>query len=678
MLHDNVEIWGDGSTYKGNDIERFYRYGLLANPNLRIYKPWLDADFVRELGGRKEMSEWLVAHNLPYRDSTEKAYSTDANILGATHEAKDLENLDASIEIVSPIMGVKFWDSSVNIASEDVKIQFVQGRPVAINGKDFTDVVALMDEANKIGGRHGLGMADQIENRIIEAKCRGIYEAPGMALLHIAYERLVTGIHNENTIENYRTMGRRLGRLLYEGRWFDPQALMLRETAQRLGAGRDAQAPEGAGDAGPELGADVRDLRDIERLLKRLLAEREETLRSLEEAKEAADTANLAKDDFLATMSHEIRTPLNGVIGMAEILAAADLPERERDAVRTIQQSGRGLLAVIDDILDVSKIEAGHLSFDVGDHDLRPLVEEVCATLTPVAVAKEVDLALFIAPELPARVACDAMRLRQVLYNLVGNAIKFSSGRATRRGHVALRVEAADGGPAHLVVRVADNGIGMTPEVQARLFRAFGQGEASTTRRFGGTGLGLAITRRLARMMGGDIVVSSEPGRGSTFVATFVAPAAAPRRHTLPPETTGAPPVVTGKTLRILLVDDNATNRMVAETLCSMFGCTTEPAEDGEEAVAAAASGRFDLILMDIRMPRMDGVAATRQIRALPEPVGRTPIIALTANADSEETASYLGAGMNGVVEKPMKPDQLLQVVRETLALGGDGTVAAA
>jgi argininosuccinate synthase len=233
MLSDNVEIWGDGSTYKGNDIERFYRYGLLANPNLRIYKPWLDEDFVRELGGRKEMSEWLVAHNFPYRDSVEKAYSTDANILGATHEAKNLEQLDASIEIVSPIMGVKFWDASVNIPSEDVKIQFVQGRPVAINGKDFTDVVALMQEANAIGGRHGLGMADQIENRIIEAKSRGIYEAPGMALLFIAYERLVSAIHNEDTIANYHAEGRRLGRLLYEGRWLDPQSLMLRESLTR-------------------------------------------------------------------------------------------------------------------------------------------------------------------------------------------------------------------------------------------------------------------------------------------------------------------------------------------------------------------------------------------------------------------------------------------------------------
>jgi argininosuccinate synthase len=233
MLQDKVEIWGDGSTYKGNDIERFYRYGLLANPNLRIYKPWLDADFVRELGGRKEMSEWLVSHKFPYRDSVEKAYSTDANILGATHEAKDLENLDASIEIVNPIMGVKFWDSSVAIASEDVKIQFVQGRPVAINGKDFSDVVALMQAANEIGGRHGLGMADQIENRIIEAQSRGIYEAPGMALLFIAYERLLSAIHNEDTVANYHAEGRRLGRLLYEGRWLDPQSLMLRESLQR-------------------------------------------------------------------------------------------------------------------------------------------------------------------------------------------------------------------------------------------------------------------------------------------------------------------------------------------------------------------------------------------------------------------------------------------------------------
>jgi argininosuccinate synthase len=233
MLSDKVDIWGDGSTYKGIDIERFYRYGLLANPNLKIYKPWLDADFVRELGGRKEMSEWLVANNLPYRDSTEKAYSTDANILGATHEAKNLESLDASIEIVDPIMGVRFWDASVAIAGEDVKIEFNQGRPVALNGKHFDDVVAMMNEANAIGGRHGLGMTDQIENRIIEAKSRGIYEAPGMALLFIAYERLLSAIHNEDTIANYHAEGRRLGRLLYEGRWLDPQSLMLRESLQR-------------------------------------------------------------------------------------------------------------------------------------------------------------------------------------------------------------------------------------------------------------------------------------------------------------------------------------------------------------------------------------------------------------------------------------------------------------
>ncbi len=233
MLQDDCFIWGDGSTYKGNDIERFYRYGLLANPALKIYKPWLDADFVNELGGRKEMSEWLVNHKLPYRDSTEKAYSTDANILGATHEAKNLEELDASIEIVDPIMGVKFWDPSVKIDSEDVTVEFSQGRPVSINGKTFADCVELMHEANAVGGRHGLGMADQIENRIIEAKSRGIYEAPGMALLFIAYERLISAIHNEDTIANYHAEGRRLGRLLYEGRWFDPQSLMLRESLTR-------------------------------------------------------------------------------------------------------------------------------------------------------------------------------------------------------------------------------------------------------------------------------------------------------------------------------------------------------------------------------------------------------------------------------------------------------------
>lgn len=233
MMSDGVSIWGDGSTYKGNDIERFYRYGLLANPNLKIYKPWLDADFVRELGGRKEMSEWLTKNKLPYRDSVEKAYSTDANILGATHEAKQLENLDSSLEIVAPIMGVKYWDSSIKIDSEDVTVEYKNGRPVAINGKTFKSSVDLMKEANDIGGRHGLGMSDQIENRIIEAKSRGIYEAPGMALLFAAYERLITAIHNEDTIANYHTEGRRLGRLLYEGRWLDPQSLMLRESLQR-------------------------------------------------------------------------------------------------------------------------------------------------------------------------------------------------------------------------------------------------------------------------------------------------------------------------------------------------------------------------------------------------------------------------------------------------------------
>ena len=230
MLADDVLIWGDGSTYKGNDIERFYRYGLLINPKLKIYKPWLDKDFVAELGGRKEMSRWLADHKLPYRDSTEKAYSTDANILGATHEAKSLEQLDSNIEIVEPIMGVKFWDPTVKIDTEDVSIEFTQGRPTAINGKSFKDVVALIQEANAIGGRHGLGMSDQIENRIIEAKSRGIYEAPGLALLFIAYERLVSGIHNEDTITTYHEQGRRLGRLLYEGRWFDPQSLMLRQS----------------------------------------------------------------------------------------------------------------------------------------------------------------------------------------------------------------------------------------------------------------------------------------------------------------------------------------------------------------------------------------------------------------------------------------------------------------
>ncbi len=233
MLADDVSVWGDGSTYKGNDIERFYRYGLMANPSLRIYKPWLDEAFVAELGGRDEMSQWLTARGLPYRDPQEKAYSTDANIWGATHEAKTLEELSVSLETVEPIMGVKYWDPAVDIATEDVSVGFEQGRPISINGRRFDSAVELVMLANEIGGRHGLGMSDQIENRIIEAKSRGIYEAPGMALLWIAYERLLSAIHNEDTLANYRNEGLRLGRLLYEGRWLDPQSLMLRESIQR-------------------------------------------------------------------------------------------------------------------------------------------------------------------------------------------------------------------------------------------------------------------------------------------------------------------------------------------------------------------------------------------------------------------------------------------------------------
>ncbi|MDD2810302.1 argininosuccinate synthase [Rhodoferax sp.] len=233
MKEDDVNIWGDGSTFKGNDIERFYRYGLLTNPSLKIYKPWLDQAFIDELGGRAEMSAFMTAHGFGYKMSAEKAYSTDSNMLGATHEAKDLEFLNSGIGIVNPIMGVPFWREDCVVKAEEVSVRFEEGRPVALNGTDYPDLVSLMLEANRIGGRHGLGMSDQIENRIIEAKSRGIYEAPGLALLFIAYERLVTGIHNEDTIEQYRDNGRKLGRLLYQGRWFDSQAIMLRETAQR-------------------------------------------------------------------------------------------------------------------------------------------------------------------------------------------------------------------------------------------------------------------------------------------------------------------------------------------------------------------------------------------------------------------------------------------------------------
>ncbi len=233
MKEDNVNIWGDGSTFKGNDIERFYRYGLLTNPDLKIYKPWLDQLFIDELGGRAEMSAFMTKAGFGYKMSAEKAYSTDSNMLGATHEAKDLESLGTGMKIVNPIMGVAFWKDEVEVKREEVTVRFEEGRPVALNGVQYPDLVTLILEANKIGGRHGLGMSDQIENRIIEAKSRGIYEAPGLALLFIAYERLITGIHNEDTIEQYRMNGKKLGRLLYQGRWFDSQAIMLRETAQR-------------------------------------------------------------------------------------------------------------------------------------------------------------------------------------------------------------------------------------------------------------------------------------------------------------------------------------------------------------------------------------------------------------------------------------------------------------
>jgi len=233
MRDDGVDVFGDGSTHKGNDIQRFYRYGLLTNPNLMIYKPWLDQKFVDAFGGRKEMSEYLVSIGMPYTMSTEKAYSTDSNVLGATHEAKDLESLDKGLHIVDPIMGVPHWRADTRIDAERVSLTFVRGRPTAINGKKFDRAIDVLLEANRIGGRHGFGTSDQIENRVIEAKSRGIYEAPGMALLHAGWERLISAIHNENTLDSYFTLGRRLGRLLYEGKWFDPESMMLKDALTR-------------------------------------------------------------------------------------------------------------------------------------------------------------------------------------------------------------------------------------------------------------------------------------------------------------------------------------------------------------------------------------------------------------------------------------------------------------
>ncbi len=233
MREDGVDVFGDGSTHKGNDIQRFYRYGILTNPALRIYKPWLDQKFVDAFGGRKEMSEYLESVKLPYTMSKEKAYSTDANVLGATHEAKDLEHLDRGLHLVEPIMGVSHWKKGVDVAPETVAVEFAGGLPVAVGGKRCASLIDVMLEANRIGGRHGLGMSDQIENRVIDAKSRGIYEAPGMALLHVAYERLLSAIHNENTLDLYFSLGRRLGRFLYEGKWFDAEAMLLKDALTR-------------------------------------------------------------------------------------------------------------------------------------------------------------------------------------------------------------------------------------------------------------------------------------------------------------------------------------------------------------------------------------------------------------------------------------------------------------
>jgi argininosuccinate synthase len=233
MREDGVHVFGDGSTHKGNDIQRFYRYGILTNPDLKIYKPWLDQAFVTAFGGRKEMSEYLTSVGLPYTMSAEKAYSTDANVLGATHEAKDLERLDKGLHIVNPIMSVAHWQRTTQVEPENVTVTFERGRPVALGAKRFDTLIELVLEANRIGGRHGLGTSDQIENRVIDAKSRGIYEAPGMALLHIAYERLLSAIHNENTLDLYITLGRRLGRLLYEGKWFDAEAMLVKDALTR-------------------------------------------------------------------------------------------------------------------------------------------------------------------------------------------------------------------------------------------------------------------------------------------------------------------------------------------------------------------------------------------------------------------------------------------------------------
>ncbi|OIQ96601.1 sensory/regulatory protein RpfC [mine drainage metagenome] len=394
--------------------------------------------------------------------------------------------------------------------------------------------------------------------------------------------------------------------------------------------------------------------------------ERDDMIAELERARARAEAASRAKSDFLATMSHEIRTPMHGILGLATLMLDRPLPADTRQDLEMLQGSGRALLTILDDILDFSKLEAGQIAFEHQAFSLPRLLADVAALWRPQAESKGLTLSVEQDPALPDWLTGDAGRLRQVLLNLLGNAVKF-----TERGGIALRVEAAADADGGLLFSVSDSGIGIADAAQAGLFEAFQQGDASISRRYGGTGLGLAICKRLVEGQNGRISVESAPGRGSCFRVRLPLGAAQPPEEQRPPPVTALPP------LRLLVAEDNPVNQKVVQGLLAQGRHQVRLVADGRAAVAAAAEGGFDLVLMDMQMPDMDGLAAARAIRRLPGAAGRVPILALTANAMAEDARRCREAGMDGHIAKPVSPRDLAAAMARLLPAARHGAATA-
>ncbi|RAK51215.1 hybrid sensor histidine kinase/response regulator [Phenylobacterium soli] len=379
--------------------------------------------------------------------------------------------------------------------------------------------------------------------------------------------------------------------------------------------------------------------------------------RRAQEGELAAEAANAAKSAFLATMSHEIRTPLNGVLGMAQAMAADELSEVQRERLTVVHRSGEALLAILNDVLDLSKIEAGKLELESIEFDLGDVAQGAYSAFTALANKKGLSFALDIAGA-RGRYRGDPTRVRQILYNLISNALKF-----TDEGEI--RVTARRDGEL-LEIAVADTGVGISPENLVRLFEKFDQLDSSTTRRFGGTGLGLAICRELAQLMGGEIAVESQAGVGSRFLVRL--PIAWIGEERAPPQLAPQPPSdLKPHRLRVLAAEDNAVNQLVLKTLLHQLGVEPTVVEDGQAAVDAWASAEWDVILMDVQMPVMDGLGATAEIRRREAETGRprTPIIALTANAMAHQVEQYRAVGMDSHVAKPIAAADLFQALAE-------------